>query len=62
MIDNDFHPDDKLDNNADQGHWGTKLAGTFSSFPPLKDTAPLKEGETRPPQKPEPIRAPMKPK
>lgn len=25
VIDNDFHPDDRLDNDADQGHWGTKL-------------------------------------
>lgn len=25
MIDNDFHPDDKLNNDADQGHWGTQF-------------------------------------
>jgi len=22
VINNDFHPDDKLDNDADHGHWG----------------------------------------
>jgi hypothetical protein len=32
MINNDYHPDDKLDNDADHGHWGTQLAGTYSSF------------------------------
>ena len=25
MIDNDFHPDDRLQNDADHGHWGDKF-------------------------------------
>jgi hypothetical protein len=59
IIDNDFHPIDK-GTEATNDHWGTQLAGTFSSFPPLKDTAPMKEGETRP--KPQPIiKTPLKP-
>lgn len=31
-IDNDFHPDDKLDNDADQGYWGEQSKGhTYES-------------------------------